>query len=759
MKLTLLFPFAGLFLSISSHAALLSDGTNQITIDPQTLAISWQKNGLTYPINQAQPTHLAESVTEQKTRLHWTWPEEKITAQATLDNGELTLTFNAEKETQLNWFSLPNQQTSELLMPFNEGMRIPTDSPLWIHYLADQYSGSNTTIDLKMPFWSQKTLPVAQDKTVKKPFPIYVNWLLLNPYNNELQFSENSAENKLEMTASHTFNTLNTNDAFSVSITLGNDILSGAHRYRQYRKQQGLYESLEQKMTNNKDGEKIIGASHVYLFGNDLLSTNDVSDWWGLLDWLFKKPQNPLLPYLDSEAKTLAHLQKGQDWITRYQKQLLITNINAALNRYIPVQGNVEDSDHIKQQYKAAQKRKQYVANTASDYLVNSANWGQGLSKKGIQTLANAGLKKLWLGLGKWTPAFYQPQAVALAKQSGYLIGSYDSYNTAIPKGVNDTWLSAQLPTSMRKECAIVLKDGSIKSGFRGNGAYLNPDCGRDIVENRISQIIQYSGFNSLFLDVDGTGMVRDDYSPSRMMSQKEMASAFNDRMHWVSQNLNVTLGTEDGNAITTKGVIFAHGMETVGFGWTDKEMTKNRQSPYYLGRWYPDHKPEYFFKTAKIKQPYKTLFFSPEFKVPLYQAVFHDEIINSHHWHSDSLKFPELQGVRDIASMLYNTPPMVHLSQDDTTKVTSPRIKALLHYQTGFMPIHQELWNKQLSKFEYLSEDKLLQRTTYNDGSTITANFDLKPRKASTQTIPAMAIYALLGKKEMTWQSKTFKK
>ena len=758
MKALFLVPLTGLVLSINSYAATLSDGTNKVTIDPQTLAISWQKNSLTYPVNEALPAHSVELLSKQDTSLSWKWPEEKITAQATIENGELTLTFNAEKETHLNWFSLPTQQTSELLMPFNEGMRIPTDSTLWVDYLVEQYSGSNTTIDLKMPFWSQKTFPVKQDKTAAESPFTYVNWLLLNPYNNELQFSS-STKNKLNMTANHTFNSLNVNDVFSVSITLGDHILSGAHRYRQYRAQQGLYEPLTQKVASNSDAEKIIGASHVYLFGNDLLSTNDVSDWWGLLEWLFKKPQNPLIPYVDSETKALAHLKKGRDWINKYQKQLLVSSINTALNRYIPVKGNVENNDHIKNQYNAAQKRKKYLADSASAYLIDSDLWGQGLSEKGIKTLTKAGLKKLWLGLDKWTPAFYQPQAIKLAKQSGYLIGSYDSYNTAIPKGLNDTWLSAQLPARMRKECAIVLKDGTIKSGFRGNGAYLNPACGRNIVENRISQIIQYGGFNSLFLDVDGTGMVRDDYSPRRMMKQKEMASGFNDRMNWVSQKQNVILGTEDGNAITTKGVTFAHGMETVGFGWTDKDMTKNRTSPYYLGRWYPDHKPEYFFKTAKIKQPYKTLLFSPEFKVPLYQAVFHDEIITSHHWHSDSLKFPEVQGIRDIASMLYNTPPMVHLSQDDVTSTTSSRVKALLHYQTGFLPIHQVLWNKKLNQFEYLSEDRLLQRTTYSDGSTITANFDSKPRKVASQTLPAMAIRAQLANKEITWQSKAFKK
>ncbi len=162
--------------------------------------------------------------------------------------------------------------------------------------------------------------------------------------------------------------------------------------------------------------------------------------------------------------------------------------------------------------------------------------------------------------------------------------------------------------------------------------------------------------------------MRRDGLSQSRMnldgMSQTDMLTAFNDRMQWIATVPNVLLGSEDGNSLTTQGIAFAHGMETVGFGWTDPDMKNNRRSPYFLGgAWYPDQKPDFFFKSAQVKELYKTLLFAPQYKVPLYQTVFHDEVINSHHWHSDSLKFSNVQMERDLIAMLYNTPAMVHLS------------------------------------------------------------------------------------------------
>ncbi|MFA0071497.1 glycosyl hydrolase, partial [Vibrio breoganii] len=55
---------------------------------------------------------------------------------------------------ELAWFDLAEQQTQTLFLPFSEGMRVPTNNKLWGNYLVDNHSESNTTQDLKMPFWT-----------------------------------------------------------------------------------------------------------------------------------------------------------------------------------------------------------------------------------------------------------------------------------------------------------------------------------------------------------------------------------------------------------------------------------------------------------------------------------------------------------------------------------------------------------------------------------------------------------------------------
>ncbi|MEZ9891532.1 glycoside hydrolase [Vibrio lentus] len=722
-----------------------TNANNIVSISTKTLAIDW--NGLS--VNSAaltvdrQPQKVTHLVTDSKTKASWTLMPSGINVEAELKQGDLLVQFTLPSNTQVKrnqpielvWFDLAEQQTQTLFLPFSEGMRVPTNNKQWANYLSENHSESNTTQDLKMPFWTTQQ----NDQ--------FISYQMINPTNNQLFFSDapsdtpSDKKTKIDMNASHQFTTLNQSQPFTVRITLGGSWLDGAKLYRDWRIENGLSESLVEKQKRNPDVNKLIGASHVYLFGKDALSIQDVSDWWGLKAWYLEDSQLNI----SSEAKReLSPLSKGKDWFSQYHKQLLLDSISQSLQSLYPVATPTLADNTIKAQNTAAQSKKSWLIKHASSYLNAPDTWGQALSSGMVNNLNKAGLNKLWLGFDNWMPAFYQPNAVELAKQSGYLVGTYDSYNTAIPAKLNDNWLTAQLPKPMRQSCAIEMADGSLKKGFRGNGFYLNPNCHLDYVKQRAVDIMRFGHFSSLFLDVDATAMTREDYRDNT--NESDVLSAFNNRMQWLSEQPDLVLGSEDGNSLTTKGIAFAHGLETVGFGWSDKEMKENRKSPYYLGRWYPDHKPDFFFKSAKVKEPYNSLLFSSQYRIPLYQAVFHDEVINTHHWHSDSLKFTNVKAHRDLTAMLYNTPAMVHLTRDEALSSSSPRLKALKHYQDGFEPIHEQLWDKALVDFIWLDKDGKVQQTVFDDGSKIIANFSDQAFHQNGVDVAATSIKAVLS-------------
>ncbi|WP_210472819.1 glycoside hydrolase [Vibrio crassostreae] len=725
----------------SQIALTNTNNSDKVSISTNTLVIDW--NGLS--VNSTaltvdrQPQQVTKLVAHSQTKASWTLIPSRIHVEAELKQDDLLVQFTLPANTQvkrnqpieLAWFDLAEQQIQTLFLPFSEGMCVPTNNKQWANYLVDNHSESNTTQDLKMPFWT------VQQKDQ------FISYQLINPTNNQLFFSNSSTNTntKIDMNASHQFTMLNKFQPFTIRITIGDSWLDGAKQYRDWRVKNGLSESLVEKEKRNPDVSKLIGASHVYLFGKDPLSIQDVDDWWGLNAWYLERSKL-IVP---SDAKReLSSLSKGKDWFSQYHKQLLLDSISQSLQGLYPVATPTLTDNAIQAQYTAAQDKKSWLIKNASSYLNTPETWGQALSSDMVSNLNKAGLNKLWLGFDNWMPAFYQPNAVELAKQSGYLVGTYDSYNTAIPAKLNDNWLTAQLPEPMRQSCAIELADGSLKKGFRGNGYYLNPNCHLDYVKQRAQDIMRFGNFNSLFLDVDATAMAREDYRDNS--NESDMLSAFNSRMQWLSEQPNLMLGSEDGNSLTTKGTAFAHGLETVGFGWTDKDMKENRKSPYYLGRWYPDHKPDFFFKSAKVKEPYKSLLFSPQYRIPLYQAVYHDEVINTHHWHSDSLKFSNVKANRDLTAMLYNTPAMVHLTRDEALSSSSPRLKALKHYQDGFEPIHKQLWDKALVDFDWLDKNGDVQQTVFDDGSKIIANFSDQAFSQHGVTIAATSIKALLS-------------
>ena len=96
----------------------------------------------------------------------------------------------------------------------------------------------------------------------------------------------------------------------------------------------------------------------------------------------------------------------------------------------------------------------------------------------------------------------------------------------------------------------------------------------------------------------------------------------------------------------------------------------------------------------------------------------------------------------------------MVHLNRN-TAKAGSTRIKALQHYQQAFLPLHRQLWDKQLEQLRWLTADGLVQQTRFSDGSLITANFSQQAQQVAGNTLPPLSVLAQLASGEqIRWQS-----
>lgn len=697
-------------LSLPAEALTLANEQWRVELDPATLAAkAILPSGRNLVISSPGPRQSVTAMQQEGESASWlTSGDGEVRALARLDGNRLILKLNRATAGELVWPRVPSGAQA-LMLPIHEGFRIPTTHREWRKALTEEHQGLDTTEDLTLPL-------VGLDHGEQQ-----LSILFANPFNNRLSFTPK--EDGIALTAAHSVNRLNLTDPYEVEVSLlpGNDWLAAGRAYRSRLQERGELVSLESKLAAVVDGKRLIGASHLYLWGERLLAAQDVKSWPAL---------RRLMPtdWLKGESKVA--LQAPDLERNRYLQDLVIAGIEQALLVRKPGQ---EPADFT--------ARRTLAATRLGGALNAPASWGDGSSAKMIEALKQAGLPKLWLGLPQWTAGFAAPEGIALAKQAGYLIAPYDSYDTALPEGNRQqSWLTAQMGQDIYLRCGIMQENGRRKSGFQNRGVYTNQDCVRPVMEQRVPWLQAASSYNSWFLDVAATGMVFDDFDPAKPTSQAQDADNRMAGMAWIVRSQGVLVGSEEGGAVANRTAAFAHGPQTSGFGWQDPDMRRNKRSPYYLGAWYPDYQPAFFFRQSRLKPEYQGLYFDPALRLPLFQSVFHDSIVTTHHWTMDSLKFRESRQVTELLQQLYNVPPLLNLSLDSAS-VRIPYLKGL---DAFFRPLHERLYNQPLTGFRWLDKRGEVQQSEFANGTRLIANFGPATELAGIK-LAAQSVLALL--------------
>jgi hypothetical protein len=701
----------------------------RVELEPATLAI--RVTPAQHPAVQASAgvaAHTVGNLRETAHRADWQWDDGAWIVSAELTQRDLVVSIKARAPGDLEFLKQPGSAMGRgLIWPLAEGHYVPADDALWQEFLLRR-GKINTTQDLSLPMWGVDHGGFT------------LNWLMVNPYNNRLAFSADGE--RVGLAASHEFTSLDPTSPLTFMLVLGEaDLLAGAKRYRQWLIDKGRYETLSEKRLKTPEAAKLFGASHVYLWGNGLLGRGDVRNWSKLLEQLRSK--HPLAGDLRGllSAETLATLDSATLPLNGYQQEALLRGLNSALNnkaRQSWQTGAQPDMQLLARRY--GEIRNQVAELFRGALTADPAQWGGAFSVATFKQLRGANLPRLWLGLGDgWEGGLWHPETVQAGVAAGYLLAPYDSYDTALAPTDDPDWATGHLGQNAYQNCAIVLKNGDLKSGFQETGHYTDPHCIRPLLEARIKAVEARAGFNSWFLDVTATGMLFDSYRTGNTMTQAQNAAENAAAGRWINEAMKLPMGSESGNAVAAQGILFAHGMQTPVVGWDDDDLRKNQTSPYYLGDWYPPEQPSVFFKAVPMKEPYRTIHFAPVTRLPLYQAVFHGSVITTHHWLFDSLKLSNVRAENELMQLLYNVPPLYHLS----AATLKQRLPVIQHQDEFFRPLHERLATEALIDFRWLSEDRQVQQTVFSNGTRLIANFDSQTREVDGKTLVGNSITA----------------
>ncbi len=728
-----------------------------VEIDPHSLALNVYPTGTNITVRASLGQTGLGAVTDftdEDKGVSWKLMECSLTVHVEWIKDSLTIEFTQDVPTNdtqdFIWPIIENTESIHgYIFPFFEGSYVPKDDVTWRDFLCDQ-GPINTTAGLSMPFWG---LDLGEK---------ILTYILTNPFNNQILFRETETSD-LGMRLSHAFTPNWKLRTYAVRLSLSNaSPVAPAKQYRQWLIESGEFVSFAEKIEKIPGAEKLLGAAHIYLWGGNLLSQYDVTDWKAFATKLSLNGgenvvggvEKYIFSQLNAETQEVVRGLGQADYSSNYSRSVISRAISEQLEKpnfynasaWAGISLAPETEKLVSRDVSTLSLPEVYRRNCLllyaafPDTLLHPDEWGDGLSVKLLERLAESGLDRLWLGVDSWQDGFRHPTAVAKARELGYLIGPYDSYHSIHHPNEKDTWETAQFDLSLYETGAIVNADGTKNRGFKKKGYHLSPLVAQPYVEDRVNGIVAQMpvDFNSWFIDCDAYGELFDDYAPSHPATQLDDMNARLTRIAWIRDTHKVVVGSEGGAAYAAVTLHFAHGMMVPVIGWGDPDM-KDKTSPYYIGGYWPPEGPAIHIKQVPLKPNYLYLYYDPRFRLPLYQIVFHDSVITTNHWGSGSLKFENAIQTLALLELLYNVPPLYHLNIAEFAK---HRAWIKQHY-AFFSPLHRQIGGQAMTDFQWLSEDKQVQRTEFGEAVEIFANFGTEPFEYKDVVISERSVVA----------------
>jgi len=749
---------AGLCVGVlTCSASVYADGRGVEVLKNDLWAVSLQPASLRIAIEPASgpTTVLSEAIPDLgpvrdlvrgDDRLSWNLPVKHLAVSVVLEQRDLRIDVRSSTTGRLSWPRLTlSPPMQALIWPHWEGRYIPLQDAEWREFLIEQ-GPWNTLEGLCMPFWGL----TCDEYTL--------TFIVTNRYNNRIAFSREGDGFLMALTHEFPPSRKEWGCGLVVHLSDGNSPIEPARQFRRRLIEQGRFRTLAEKRKTVPQVERLRGAIHVYLWGDGLLTRHDVQRkaWRPFCQRIIDESRGDQ----PSPGKHIYGLMAPEHWkqveeiaATEWPYRFFTTGVSAELSRLLERAGfydeaawkGIETPAVIKpllarglkslSRAELCRLNAELLRAAYSAWLPPVDEWGDGVSVKMLRRFQGAGFDRVRFCVEGVDTVVRRPEVVRVAGEMGYLFGTYDSFHSMHdPKlrGTDATWPTAQFDQDLWESGAILDREGKQRRGFKGRGCKLNPHAARPYVEQRVRRNMRIAPFNHYFVDCDAFGEVYDDYSPLHPSTQEMDARARVDRLVWIGDTFKAVVGSEGGSSFAAPGVHVIEGMFGPLVGWGDADM-RDRESPYYQGRYYPPDGPEVFVKPTRLKEKYQRLHYDPQYRLPLNEVVFHDSFVSTHHWSNGSLKYPDVADVVALTEMLYQCPPLYHMNLDEFSKHKA-RMKR--HYEC-FSSLHREIGFSPLADFTWLSSDHLVQRTVFADEVEIVVNFGTKPFQAGERSIP----------------------
>lgn len=318
-------------------------------------------------------------------------------------------------------------------------------------------------------------------------------------------------------------------------------------------------------------------------------------------------------------------------------------------------------------------------------------------------------------------------------KDLGFLTSEYDSY-TDIQEGEPG-------PQSDRiAETALINRAGNPVKGWQthhGIQYYVRSHYfARDRAQLYVPPILERHPFTARFIDVSAAIQPFEDWAPGRRFGARQDLDYRRDLFRYFIDDLQLVLGAEHAKGWTMPLIDYSEGNMSGSFWWESERP----------GQLLP------FLSLDEMSDDYWNIGMNMEWRVPLWDLVYHDVVVSTWYWGDSNGYYynilPEKSDLKDALNILHGTPAMMwanHLcygwDRNRERFIETYRVTGRWHEQVGF---------DELVNHEWLTDDRLVQRTTFSSGATAIANLGEKPQRIVVNgeevTLPRHGFHATAG-------------
>ncbi len=314
------------------------------------------------------------------------------------------------------------------------------------------------------------------------------------------------------------------------------------------------------------------------------------------------------------------------------------------------------------------------------------------------------------------------PEAMKRAVEAGYITSEYDNYTDVLQVDSEEKIDSTHdlVPASV-----VLMANGERMTAWRTmEGLQYMKRCPALWVRTAkkvIPAVLAKHSFLGRFIDVTTAEGLYECYDPNHPLTRTEKRQQGEQLLAYV-RSLGLVVGGEHGIWWGVPHQDYIEGMmSSYQFSWPAGHLIR------------PESKEQSFTDPWGNKLPpwseYEKWGIGHEYRVPLWELVFHDCVVSTWYW-GDASDFllkadPENMTRKDLFNILYGTIPLMWLEpqgawhRDRQAFVRTYRLTTKLH---------EAVAQQEMLSHEFLTPDRAVQRTRFADGTTVVVNFGEKP-------------------------------